>query len=610
MKKWLDKTGAKVTFFCLLIVFTVLSAAGAGGIYYLLETNAYVDKGESLFQNIYESRCYSEVRSVYFYLQEAEPPFTVPPSNEYADMFKKDFRTSDCALEVRLGEEVLLQNYTFSDSAICTVSDDLALGDDQTITITAALDPARYEMPVGERILAEIVARRYELIAITAVSLAVWLYCLIFTMASAGHWRGYEGIHLTWFDRIPIEIWLGAFLLSYAAFTEFKLFLGPFVVIPLILLVYLFLPVFAAQCKAGTVLKESLTAWILRLFQRVFRWLGYLAANIPLVWKTTVGTVVVLLVDLLCIGNYWDTEFLVFMILVHFVLSLFLIYVAIGLRKLQKGGQALVKGDYETKVNTKYLVGDFRRHGEDLNAIQEGVQKAVEQQMRSERMKTELITNVSHDIKTPLTSIVNYVDLLKKEKIDNPKAVEYIEVLDRQSNRLRKLTEDLVEASKAATGNIPVTLADTDVNVFLTQVLGEYQQRLTEGKIESVLTPDKTNPHINADGRLLWRVLDNLLGNVCKYAMPGTRVYLSSETEDGRVLITLRNISRYPLNISADELTERFVRGDASRSTEGSGLGLSIAMGLTNLQKGEFKLSVDGDLFKVQLAFDQVPSEE
>ena len=158
--------------------------------------------------------------------------------------------------------------------------------------------------------------------------------------------------------------------------------------------------------------------------------------------------------------------------------------------------------------------------------------------------------------------------------------------------------------------NCLVALADTDVNVFLTQVLGEYQQRLTEGKIESVLTLDKTDPHINADGRLLWRVLDNLLGNVCKYAMPGTRVYLSSETEDGHVLITLRNISRYPLNISADELTERFVRGDASRSTEGSGLGLSIAMGLTNLQKGEFRLSVDGDLFKVQLAFDQVLSEE
>ena len=459
-----------------------------------------------------------------------------------------------------------------------------------------------------DALMVQVILRRYELIAVTAVCFLIWLYCFIFTLASAGHWKGHEGIHLTWLDKIPIEVWLAAIV--FGLYPDFLDLLRAFTLVWFGLLFYFFLTVFAAQCKAGTVIKGSACAWVLRGLRRWIRWFGSIVVSIPLVWKTCVGLAVVLIVDLVCISNHWDEEFLVFMVLVHVVLGLFLLYVAIGLRRLQKGGQALAAGDYSSSVDTRYLWGDFRRHGEDLNAIQEGVQKAVEQQMRSERMKTELITNVSHDIKTPLTSIVNYVDLLKKEKIDNPKAVEYIEVLDRQSNRLRKLTEDLVEASKAASGNIPVALADTDVNVFLTQVLGEYQQRLTEGKIESVLTLDKTDPHINADGRLLWRVLDNLLGNVCKYAMPGTRVYLSSETEDGHVLITLRNISRYPLNISADELTERFVRGDASRSTEGSGLGLSIAMGLTNLQKGEFRLSVDGDLFKVQLAFDQVLSEE
>ena len=238
--------------------------------------------------------------------------------------------------------------------------------------------------------------------------------------------------------------------------------------------------------------------------------------------------------------------------------------------------------------------------------MQQGVRKAVAEQMKSERLKTELITNVSHDIKTPLTSIVNYVDLLKKENVENAAAREYIDVLDRQSQRLRRLTEDLVEAAKAATGNVAVSWEATDVNVFLHQVMGEYEQRLRQAGLEPVLTTDEAAPRIMADGRLLWRVMDNLLGNVCKYALPGTRVYVSSSLQGYKVRLTVKNISRTPLNVSADELTERFVRGDASRSTEGSGLGLNIAASLVKLQKGEFNLTVDGDLFKAQMVFDRI----
>ncbi|MBQ4382922.1 MAG: HAMP domain-containing histidine kinase [Firmicutes bacterium] len=608
MRKWLDKTWAKVLFFCLMIVFTVLTIAGGAGIFYLLDYNVYQDGGSQLYRHIYQTSAYYEGEHVYTYLVEAEPAFTIPPTESYAEMFARDFEGDIWAIEVREGEDLLLINYDQAITPVYTETFEYNFYAGKTLSITVSMDPMHRGMRFLDALMVQVIRRRYELIAVTAVCFLIWLYCFIFTLASAGHWKGHEGIHLTWLDRIPLDVWIAAILIQMFAGVQYFLGVATFFVFGLWF--YFFLTVFAAQCKAGTVIKGSACAWVLRGLRRWIRWFGSIVVSIPLVWKTCIGLAVVLIVDLVCISNHWDEEFLVFMVLVHVVLGLFLLYVAIGLRRLQKGGQALAAGDYSSSVDTKYLWGDFRRHGEDLNAIQEGVQKAVEQQMRSERMKTELITNVSHDIKTPLTSIVNYVDLLKKEKIDNPKAVEYIEVLDRQSNRLCKLTEDLVEASKAATGNIPVTLADTDVNVFLTQVLGEYQQRLTEGKIEPVLTLDKTNPHIKADGRLLWRVLDNLLGNVCKYAMPGTRVYLSSETEDGHVLITLRNISRYPLNISADELTERFVRGDASRSTEGSGLGLSIAMGLTNLQKGEFRLSVDGDLFKAQLAFDQVPSEE
>lgn len=608
MKQWIDKTWAKVTAFCLLLVFTVLAIAGGAGITYLVAENAYLDGGEQLSAQMYEGLCRREMGDAYLYLENAQPAFTVPPTEEYAAMFARDFQSSPCSVQVRKGDTVLLSNCDPPESTLYTVFGDYPCGG-QTVTIVSSLDPDRAELNYEQVLTARLIRWRHALIVLEVLFAAAWLFCLIFTLASAGHWRGYEGIHLTWFDKIPVDLWLAGFVLALAALGEplfYVFFYNVAAAAVLVLLFYLFLPAFTAQCKAGTVLKGSVIAWVLRLLRHILRWFGYVLARIPLVWKTVLGVAVLLLFDLFCVANNWDAEFLIAMLAVNLLAGLFLIYLAIGLRKLQKGGQALAAGNYESPVDTRRLVGDFRHHGEDLNAIQQGVQRAVAQQMRSERMKTELITNVSHDIKTPLTSIVNYVDLLKKEEIDNPTAREYIDVLDRQSARLRKLTEDLVEASKAAAGAIPVTLTETDVNVFLTQAAGEYRQRLAENSLEPVLTLDKSDPRIRADGKLLWRVLDNLLSNVCKYAMPGTRVYLSSETAEGKVRVTVKNISRYPLNISADELTERFVRGDESRSTEGSGLGLSIAMGLTHLQKGEFRLSVDGDLFKAQLEFDRL----
>ena len=605
MKKWLDKTWAKITAFCLMIVFTVLAMAGGAGIFYLMENHVYLDGGAQLYSEMYDGLCHQELGDAYVYLQNARPAFTVPPTEEFAAMFTRDFQNSPCALEVRSGDTVLLSNYPLSATALWEVSHSYGYGG-QRITITSALDPERVNLGYEQLLLTHLIRARHALIVLEVLLVAAWLFCLCFTLASAGHWRGHEGIHLTWFDRIPADLWLAGLIFWFALLDESMRDIGPLAIAIGVLLLYLFLPAFAAQCKAGTVLRGTVIAWALRLLRRALGWLVYVLRRVPLVWKTALAVAALLLFDLFCVANHWDEEFLVVMLLVNLLAGLFLLYLAIGLRKLQKGGQALADGSYESVVDTKYLFGDFRRHGENLNAIQQGVQKAVEQQMRSERMKTELITNVSHDIKTPLTSIVNYVDLLKKEDIDNPTAREYIDVLERQSGRLRKLTEDLVEASKAATGSIPVTLTDTDVNVFLSQAAGEYGQRLAENHIEPVLTLDESQPHILADGKLLWRVLDNLLGNVCKYAMPGTRVYLSSEVADGRVSITAKNISRYPLNVSADELTERFVRGDVSRSTEGSGLGLSIAMGLTRLQKGQFRLSVDGDLFKAQITFDRL----
>lgn len=294
-------------------------------------------------------------------------------------------------------------------------------------------------------------------------------------------------------------------------------------------------------------------------------------------------------------------------ILIWFLLKVLqgalVVYVILAMKELRAGGDQLAAGNLDYKVLTDRLYGEFRRHGENLNNLRQGIQHAVEEQMKSERMKTELITNVSHDIKTPLTSIVSYVDLLKKEPMPTDQAKEYLDVLDRQAARLKKLIEDLVEASKASTGSLTVNFQPTDVNVLLSQSAGEYQEKLAARNLTLILTPAEEAPMISADGQLLWRVFENLLSNALKYAMPGTRVYLSCETTDQAVVIAFRNISASPLNISAEELMDRFVRGDASRNTEGSGLGLAIARDLTQLQRGTFALTIDGDLFKATLTF-------
>ena len=275
-------------------------------------------------------------------------------------------------------------------------------------------------------------------------------------------------------------------------------------------------------------------------------------------------------------------------------------WLSLQLQQVRDMGAALAARDLEAQLDTEKMYFDVKRHAEDLNAIGVGMNKAVEQRLKSERLKTELITNVSHDIKTPLTSIVSYVDLLKKEEL-SPTAGEYVAVLDRQSRRLKKLTEDLVEASKASTGNIAVQLEPIVVNEIIHQAVGDYDEKLAAGRLEVIVNTYEGNLMALADGRLLWRVLDNLLSNVCKYAMAGTRVYVDLIARDGHVVLSIKNISRDPLNISADELMERFVRGDASRHTEGSGLGLNIAKSFMDLMGGGFALSVDGDLFKAEL---------
>jgi signal transduction histidine kinase len=322
---------------------------------------------------------------------------------------------------------------------------------------------------------------------------------------------------------------------------------------------------------------------------------------------------------LLLVSSAYHMHLLLFyFVLFKLVEILCLIHILFQMNRIREGGQRVVGGDYSHPIDTRYMIWEFKQHAENINNVGDGIAIAVDERMKSERFKTELITNVSHDIKTPLTSIINYVDLLKKEPIDNPTAQEYLTVLDRQSARLKKLIEDLIEASKASTGNLPVNLEVCDATVMLTQVVGEFRERAEANSLDIVVDSPEPPVNIMADGRHLWRIIDNLMSNICKYALPGTRVYIdlerTSESEpDGQqhgrmVVMTFRNISRDRLNISSDELMARFVRGDSSRNTEGNGLGLSIAKSLADLMDASLAIEIDGDLFKVVLCFEENPS--
>lgn len=463
-----------------------------------------------------------------------------------------------------------------------------------------------------------LVENRNTLIWLTAVLFVLCLALVIFLLCAAGHKEGVEGIHLNWVDRIPLDLYLALAL----AIGSCVLMLGidatgvDFVPAAILLTILLALAVLlvmsvlmtlSTRFKSGAFWKNTLVYRCLCLLFRMGKGLkdglSYCAKHLHLYWQAGLIFAGVTLLEFLVVAAFGSESICVIWFLAKLVETPLLVLILISLQKLKAGGEALAEGNLTASVDLKHMYGVLRSHGENLNSIAQGMQKAVQQQLKSERFRTDLITNVSHDIKTPLTSIVNYVDLLKKEDVQPEKAKEYIAVLDRQSARLKKLTEDLVEASKASSGTLPVHLEAVDVNVLLSQVSGEYQSRFELCKLEPIVKLAPEAPQIPADGKLLWRVFDNLLSNICKYAMPGTRVYFTSEVQSGRVSISFKNISNYPLDITADELLERFVRGDSSRSTEGSGLGLSIAQSLTSLQKGTFDLVVDGDLFKANLSF-------
>ena len=651
MKSWLGKMWAKAAAFTLTLVLGGLTVLGGAGIAVLVSCGVFLDDGAYLRQTLYQEQCYDSLsmandylcaqldsvglldRSYYFVNDEAYTAVEYDPEAAqqllselprlFADAFSREL--SSCQLVVSDPDtgETYLSNFDLTESDkllydtqelyVYHLAESTGLTTMQ-VAITATLLEKSGQAPSYSYLVCSwLLAHTGLAIFLTVLCGLLTLFCFCFSMASAGHWQNHEGIHLTWLDKIPTDVWILALLSAFfIGWDTFHLGLGQVLFCAaLIPVVLLFLCVFAAQCKAGTVIRGSLTARVLRLLWRILRsvtlWLWRIVTGIPLVWKTAlVGLVIAGGEFLLYVNDFYRVRYNIFLVL-KLVELLAILAVALNLRTLEKNGKQLSEGDLSTPVDTRRLFGAFRRYGQAMNRLQSGMESAVQEQMRAERMKTELITNVSHDIKTPLTSIVNYVDLLKKEDIPSPAAREYITVLDRQSKRLKKLTEDLVEASKASSGALPVDLQPTDVSVLFSQITGEYQDRLADCHLTLVTQPPAGQPVVLADSKLLSRVMDNLVSNICKYAMPETRVYVSGVTADGQMTMSFKNVSRAELNISPDELMERFVRGDTSRHTEGSGLGLSIARSLVQLMGGTFRLSIDADLFRADVTLPLVP---
>lgn len=530
-------------------------------------------------------------------------------------------------LEVYASSEYRTESYIDSDGKkrFYIVS---AKADDEeeklTLTFTASVGSTLtahdrlYYLMTAVRLL---IACKYALIAVCIVSFLLAVFLFVFLLFSAGHSKGHNGIYLEPQDRVPLDIFAAAYLiLTYILFwiTASAVMYGSTHIIPRIvagivaliaemLLTLALVLTFATRAKYGKWWENTVIFKLLRLCVRAFRFagrkLGKLFGSISLFWKSALLFFTLSLFEFVVIVAMERGTLLVWWMVEKVVLGFAAFFSVIDMKQIKKGAEEIASGNTEFKIETKGMYGDFKSHAESLNQVNDGIKKAVNDRMKSERFKTELITNVSHDLKTPLTSIVNYVDLMKKEDIQPEKAREYLEVLDRQSKRLQKLTIDLLEASKASTGNVQVNAEPTDVNVLLSQLEGEYAEKLEQSELALIVSHTDEGTLITVDGRLMWRVFDNLMNNVCKYAQHGTRVYVSAKCCDNTVVIEFKNISKYQLGISGDELIERFVRGDSSRNTEGSGLGLSIAQSLTELQGGKLKIFVDGDLFKAVVTF-------
>lgn len=491
-------------------------------------------------------------------------------------------------------------------------------------TVTVSLQP-NVLINSKLQILTDLFPYRHTFIGILATGLVLFAAGLSFLCWSAG--RAEDGtIAPGALNRLPLDIYavLVGVLITGLVFLQRRLSTwinnaGPHlgnlslfgsVLMAICVLALALIFAFAAQIKVGNGFwwKHTLTGRLLMLTGRFLRFLGRgcnrVAQLMPVMWQWFVTSLLLAISSavLLVLAQSIGGVFIALLILDILICIGFLFYCGYAIGSLIRGVHRMCNGDLQWKVSTRYLHGSFLTLAQHLNALSETAMIAAENQTRSERMKSELITNISHDIKTPLTSIINFVDLLQKSHSPE-ESEEYLQVLSRQSARMKKLIEDLMELSRANSGNITAHITTLDAAESVNQALGEFSDKFAAANLEPVFQIPQTPIAMLADGRLVWRVLSNLMSNAVKYAMPGTRLYIELAETDSDVLLSLKNISREPPQISTEDLMERFVRGDVSRNSEGSGLGLNIAKSLMELQNGQLQLLLDGDLFKVTLVF-------
>lgn len=453
------------------------------------------------------------------------------------------------------------------------------------------------------------------------LSIGAWgivVSCIVFIVIGAGRKNKDKKIHLAHADYLFTEFWIfitgalviGAYSLDYYCINRipskaWQIVLEYLLVESCALLLLLCIAGIVRRMKGGVLFKNS-ASYILMQEISHSRWYQ----NISSVWRISLLLLVygIISVLLILLGHRHPAVASMLSLLVSVCYISGFSAMAYELEVLRKGAEEIASGNLDYKVNNHTMIALTNSVAKSLNDIGVGMQHALDEQVKSERFKSELITNVSHDIKTPLTSIISYADLLKMEKIDNPKAVEYVNILDKKCQRLKNLIEDLVEASKVSTGNVNVDLQPTDAKELLNQAVGEFDDKLADKNLQPIVTMPKEDVIVMADGRHLWRVIDNMLGNVCKYSMENSRVYIDLLIRGKKAVIEIKNISVTRLNISEDDLMGRFVRGDSSRNTNGSGLGLSIAKSLTEIQGGKFDIKIDGDLFKAIVQFDLAAS--
>lgn len=450
------------------------------------------------------------------------------------------------------------------------------------------------------------------------------IICFIYLSTIAGKTGEGKEYVICWFDKIPTElVFIAASICAIITILIFgEVFyrfgaseLAGLLVICGVLaffssaLFLLFYLSFVRRIRAGILWNKSITCWIVRGIGSVFH--ARKPATKMIIWFGIHVLGCLITIPMLM---EWNESYRALGILCFVGMSVaegvLIVREGVQRNKVLEGIRKISEGDLEFKIDTRELKGDNKKLAEAVNTIGDGLFHAVDDSMKNERLKADLITNVSHDIKTPLTSIINYVDLLKREDIPNERAQNYLAVLEQKSQRLKQLTEDLLEASKISSGNITLQMERINFIELVYQTGGEFNEKFEAKGLTAVTKLPREPVVIMADGRRIWRVVENLYNNVAKYAMANTRVYVDMVAEEERVTLSIKNISQNALNIQADELTERFIRGDVSRSTEGSGLGLSIAKNLTELMGGEFEIYLDGDLFKVSISFRREPVVE